>query len=258
MRVWAGEMEEEKSWVRRKQCSGGPRSGLKGEGRGEECMGMDLGMWQQEWESERDRKQTGYIFLAMPLKRGVSLSETTIVAFPTVPLLQQAGILYRRPLGVSKWRTKSVFHIWAKEGQMHAYTHTQTGHQQGTHVRPKISITYNHSGRERNTDSYPKQSQRAAASKAGWHPSAKKSCGRVQLGGIQNVLSQSCPSPCPDLNSSKPPDCLFLGMGFEFRYLSPVNIKELKFKCRAWIFLLVGTLRTCHRNSFISNNKDFG
>jgi len=33
-----------KSRVRRKQCSGGPTLGVKREGRGQECMGMDLGM----------------------------------------------------------------------------------------------------------------------------------------------------------------------------------------------------------------------
>lgn len=71
-RVWAG---GGKSWVRRKPCSGGPGLGLKRGGRGQECMGTDLGMCQKEWETEKDRKQTGCIFLAMPLKRGVSLSE---------------------------------------------------------------------------------------------------------------------------------------------------------------------------------------
>lgn len=69
----------------------------------------------------------------MPLKRGVSLSETTIVAFPTVPLLQQAGILYRRPLRVSKWRTKSIFHIWAKRGA-HANTYTHSSWASAGHT----------------------------------------------------------------------------------------------------------------------------
>lgn len=47
---------------------------------------------------------------------------TTIVAFPTVPLLQRAGILYRRPLGVTKRRTKSVFHVQAKlKGHIHTF-----------------------------------------------------------------------------------------------------------------------------------------
>lgn len=113
-----------KRWARRKQCSGGPRLGLKREGRGEECMGMDLGMWQQEWESERDGKQTGHIFSRNAIEERRFIVRTTIVAFPTMPLLQQAGILYRRPLWVSKWCTKSVFHVWAKAGHMQAYTHS--------------------------------------------------------------------------------------------------------------------------------------
>lgn len=47
---------------------------------------------------------------------------TTIVAFPTVPLLQQAGILYRRPLWVTKRCTKSVFHVSANlNGHIHTF-----------------------------------------------------------------------------------------------------------------------------------------
>lgn len=41
-----------------------------------------------------------------------------------MPLLQRAGILYRRPLRDSKRCTKSFFYIWAKEGHLHTYTHS--------------------------------------------------------------------------------------------------------------------------------------
>lgn len=102
---------------------------------------------------------------------------TTIVAFPTVPLLQQAGILYRRPLRVSKRRTKSVFHIWAKEGHIHTL-------RLGTHIRPQISITNNHSRRGRNTDLHPKQSQKKPQ-----HPKAGRR--QFQQCDIQKVFQKA-------------------------------------------------------------------
>lgn len=106
---------------------------------------------------KREGQKTNWVhFSRNAIEERRFIVRATVAAFPTVPLLQQAGILYRRPLRVSKWRTKSVFHIWA-----HAHIHTLKLGIGRAHTRPQISITYNHSGRERNTDSYPKQSQKS-------------------------------------------------------------------------------------------------
>lgn len=173
-------------------CSRGSRFGVKREGRGQECMGTDLGMWQKEWESERDRKQTGYIFL--PAQRRF-IVRTTIVAFPTVTLLQRVGILYRRPLLVSKWRTKSIQYFTS--GQMrisHTHTHRlKLGIDGHTHT-PRRSTTV---GRAKNTDLYLKQSQMLALSykPATWMNHTTSSSEDVRdttLGPFCGYFSETC------------------------------------------------------------------
>lgn len=54
--------------------------------------------------------------------------ETTIEAFPMVPLLQQARILHRRPRRGLKRCTKDSFQSWATRGHMHTYTYTNAKH----------------------------------------------------------------------------------------------------------------------------------
>lgn len=139
------------------------------------------------WETQK----TNWVHFSLnAIEERRFIVRTTIVAFPTVPLLQQAGILYRRPLWVVKWRTKSVFHIWAKEGHMHTYAHSNWASEGHTYMT--TDFHHNYSCRERNTDSYPKQSQKATASKTRWQLSVNKPCVNVQKCGIQNVLTKSC------------------------------------------------------------------
>lgn len=154
---------------------------------------------------------------------------TTIVAFPTVPLLQQAGILYRRPLRVSKWHTKTVFHIWAKKRGTCTYTHSNWA-PTGVHMCScRFWNMYNHSGRERDTDSYPYHSQRAVASDGAEHLSLRKNCGHIEQ--ILHAVLVSA---------------WILNLETIFRiygYLFLVNIKKLGFKGHTWLFLWAGTVR---------------
>lgn len=48
---------------------------------------------------KQERQKTNWVhFSSNAIEERRFIVRTTIVAFPTVPLLQQAGILYRRPL----------------------------------------------------------------------------------------------------------------------------------------------------------------
>ena len=84
--------------------------------------------WECNSKSAKGRRGSKQIGNAIEERRFIVTA--TIAAFPTVPLLQRVGILYRRPLTAPN-DTKTVFHIWAKEGHMHTYTlstHTHSPH----------------------------------------------------------------------------------------------------------------------------------
>lgn len=146
--------------LRRKQCSGGPGLGPKGEGRGEECMGIDLNVTARV--RKREGQKTNWLhFSRNSIEERRIIVRTTIVAFPTVPLLQQAGILYRRPLQMT--HKDCLSHLGKRGAHARIHTHSDWASAGHTHT----TADFHHPGRGRNTDSYPKQSKKAAASKTG-------------------------------------------------------------------------------------------
>jgi len=121
--------------VRRKQSSGGPRLRHWGGQRGR-MYGHGHGNVTARVRKHEGQKSNWVHFSRNAIEERRFIVTTTIVAFPTVPLLQQAGILYRRPFSVSKWRTKSVFHVWAKKG---AHAHITT-----VKLGIRRALTHNH------------------------------------------------------------------------------------------------------------------
>lgn len=87
---------EKKSWVRRAEV------GTKERGQRGRMYGHGLGNVTARVRKREGQKTNWVHFSRNAIEERRFIVGTTIAAFPTVPLLQQAGILYRRPLGVSK------------------------------------------------------------------------------------------------------------------------------------------------------------
>lgn len=78
------------------------RVGTKERGQRARMYGHGLGNVTERVRKREGQKTNWVHFSRNAIEERRFIVRTTIAAFPTVTLLQQAGILYRRPLCVSK------------------------------------------------------------------------------------------------------------------------------------------------------------